>query len=120
MNRSIPSLALALAFAVFGAGCAVQTSTDAQEADQAMVGRRAQLDDGNLQQARPATPAAGEQQVNLDLRPDSKVEGPVPDPWVGAGPVPDPWNPGGDPHHPKTRLVAVSNGADDTPSGTHK
>ncbi len=48
---------------------------------------------------------------------DEEVEGPVPDPWVGAGPVPDPWNPG-DPSHPKARLVAGGGGGSST--GKHE
>ncbi len=120
MNRSMQGLVVALALAVFGAGCAAQTSTDSEQTDQSMIVKRAQLDQGGSEKGGSSV-APGEQQVNLDIAPASEVQGPVPDPWVGAGPVPDPWNPGGDPHHPKERLsAAASTGADGTPSGNNK
>jgi hypothetical protein len=114
MNRGISSIVFACALVAFGGGCAVEQGSDAAQSDESVIVGVGQQPTGSKNGAKP-----GEQQVNLDLRPDDKVQGPVPDPWVGAGPVPDPWNPG-DPNHPKQRASApTGTGSDGTPSGSH-
>ncbi len=118
MNRSMQSLVVALALALFGAGCAAQTSTDTQENDQTTIARP---DTGSIGEPGARKTQPGEEQVNQFLKPDTEVQGPVPDPWVGAGPVPDPWNPG-DPGHPKAHLVAAggSGGSSSSNNGKHE
>ncbi|HEY8074667.1 MAG TPA: hypothetical protein VIF62_11165 [Labilithrix sp.] len=97
------SLVVALALAVFGAGCAAQTSTDTSDVDESSI---IQGNPDSIGEPGHKASQTGEQQVNQFLKPDTEVQGPVPDPWIGAGPVPDPWTPG-DPGHPKAHLVAA-------------
>jgi hypothetical protein len=118
MKRSILSLVLATSLAALS-GCAAETSTGTEQSEQTVVEHRAHL-------AQPGDPQRTtgsqiDQQSNFDLRPDTEVSGPVPDPWVGAGPVPDPWNPGGG-GDPKRHAIQFSGPAADdaTPSSNKK
>jgi hypothetical protein len=109
MKRSILSLVLVTSLAALS-GCTAETSTGTeQSSEQTVVEHRAHL-------AKPGDPQRGagnqiDQQSGFDLRPDTEVAGPVPDPWVGAGPVPDPWNPGGG--DPKKHAIQLGSSAED-------